>query len=126
MRAITAFLIVVLFSPICSAQSKTMTFEAKAYCQKGQTASGTISHVGTVAADPAILPLGSRIRVIGAGKHSGEYEVTDTGSKVKGKQIDIFLRTEDEARQFGKKIVKVKILKLGKRKNASASVPITR
>lgn len=125
MRAITVFLIVVLFSPICSAQSKTMTFEAKAYYQKGKTASGTISHVGTVAADPAILPLGSRIRVIGAGKHSGEYEVTDTGSKIKGKQIDIFLRTEDEARQFGKKIVKVKILELGKRKNASESVPVT-
>ena len=34
----------------------------------GATAAGTVPHEGIVAADPAVLPLGSRIRVTADGK----------------------------------------------------------
>ena len=50
-----------------------------------------MTRVGLVAADPAVLPLGSRIRVTGAGGYSGEYIVADTGALVKGRHIDIFM-----------------------------------
>src|SRR6266851_5305763 len=99
MRPIIALLLVsILCSPICSARSRarrprTMTFVATAHSQKGQTASGTSSRVGTVAADPRVLPLGSRIRVEGAGRYSGEYTVVDKGALVKGRHIDIFMPT---------------------------------
>src|SRR5262249_44840973 len=38
-------------------------FQATAYSDKGRTASGARSHPGIVAADPAVLPIGSRIRI---------------------------------------------------------------
>jgi 3D (Asp-Asp-Asp) domain-containing protein len=90
-----------------------MTFIATAHSQKGQTASGTTSHVGTVAADPAVLPLGSRIHVTGAGGYTGEYTVADTGALVKGRHIDIYMPTQAEAKKFGKQRVKVQIRQRG-------------
>ena len=91
----------------------TMTFVATAYSLKGRTASGTTGHAGTVAADPAVLPLGSRIQIKGAGKYSGDYTVTDTGASVKARRIDIHMATEAEAKKFGKQRVRVQILERG-------------
>jgi 3D (Asp-Asp-Asp) domain-containing protein len=96
-----------------AAQPRTMTFIATAHSQKGQTASGTTSHVGTVAADPAVLPLGSRIHVTGAGSYTGEYTVADTGTAVKGRHIDIYMPTHAEAKKFGKRRVRVQIRQRG-------------
>ena len=72
---------------------------------------GSKSRKGTVAADPNVLPLGSKIRVSGAGAYSGEYTVVDSGGKVKGNVIDICMSSVREARKFGRKQVEVKILK---------------
>jgi 3D (Asp-Asp-Asp) domain-containing protein len=94
-------------------RSGPMRFEATADSVEGITAKGTLTHDGIVAADPAVLPLGSVIRVSGAGPYSGTYVVTDTGSKVAGRKIDIFLPGVSEARQFGKKIVTVRIVRRG-------------
>jgi 3D (Asp-Asp-Asp) domain-containing protein len=91
----------------------TQTFIATAYAQKGQTASGAMTHVGLVAADPAVLPLGSRIRITGAGDYSGEYLVADTGALVKGRHIDIFMPSRAEAIKFGKQRVMVQIRRIG-------------
>jgi len=55
---------------------------ATAFDLKGLTRSGARPHGGIVSADPAFLPLGTRIRVTGAGQFSGVYLVTDTGAKV--------------------------------------------
>src|SRR5512143_3092026 len=74
-----------------------MNFTATAYSGGGVTASGVRPHRGIVAADPTVLPLGSRIRVHGAGEHSAEYLVQDTGGKVRGRQIDLYLPTHREA-----------------------------
>ncbi|HEY8133299.1 MAG TPA: 3D domain-containing protein [Thermoanaerobaculia bacterium] len=67
---------------------------------------------GTVAADPNVLPLGSKIRVRGAGPYSGEYTVVDSGRKVKGNVIDIYMSSDREARKFGKRKVEVEILEV--------------
>jgi 3D (Asp-Asp-Asp) domain-containing protein len=86
---------------------------ATAHSIEGITAAGTWSRPGTVAADPSVLPLGSRIRVVGAGNYSGEYSVEDTGAKVIGRHIDIYMPTNTEANRFGKQRVKVYILSEG-------------
>ena len=65
---------------------------------------------GTVAADPNVLPLGSKIRVSGAGTYSGEYTVVDSGRNVKGNVIDIYMSSVREARKFGKRKVQVEVL----------------
>ena len=87
-------------------------FEATAYCDYGITFSGVLVHRGIVAADPKVLPIGSIIDVK-AGDYSGIYTVMDTGGKVKGKIIDIYMPDYDEAIQFGRQPVVLKVLRHG-------------
>jgi len=89
---------------------RLLEFEATAYSVTGTTASGTQTRRGIVAADPRVLPIGSRIRVHGAGAYSGVYTVTDTGPAVKGREIDIFIPDGAEAQRFGRRRVHVEIL----------------
>src|ERR1700730_7603393 len=88
-------------------------FIATAYSVEGTGASGKWSHPGTVAADRKVLPLNSRIRVYGAGQYSGEYIVEDTGGKVDGHHIDVYMPSHAEAKKFGRQRVKVVVLKYG-------------
>jgi 3D (Asp-Asp-Asp) domain-containing protein len=88
-------------------------FIATAYSVEGTGASGKWSHPGTVAADRAVLPLNSRIRVYGAGRYSGDYTVEDTGGKVDGHHIDVYMPSLAEAKKFGRQRVKVVVLKYG-------------
>lgn len=90
----------------------TQPFEATAYSIEGETASGQQTREGIVAADPDILPLGSRIRVHDAGEYSGEYTVADTGRAINGREIDIYLRSDREAKDFGRRTVQVEVIEL--------------
>lgn len=88
------------------------TYTATAYSLPGRTASGKPVSRGLIAADPSVLPLGTRVRVE-AGSWSGEYLVADTGGAVKGRRIDIWTPTTREALQFGRRPVKLMVLELG-------------
>jgi 3D (Asp-Asp-Asp) domain-containing protein len=90
-------------------------FEATAYSLDGLTRSGRPVERGLVAADPKVLPLGSRIRVDGAGQYSGVYTVADTGRSIDGREIDIYIADEAEATRFGRRQVKVTVLERGSR-----------
>jgi 3D (Asp-Asp-Asp) domain-containing protein len=90
-----------------------LAFEATAYSQEGKTASGMRSHEGIVAADPKVLPLGTRIRVHDAGPYSRDYVVRDTGRTIKGREIDIYVDDDREAKRFGRKRVQVEVLAYG-------------
>ncbi|MCY7348086.1 MAG: 3D domain-containing protein [Pyrinomonadaceae bacterium] len=87
-------------------------FRATAYCLKGRTAMGSGVRRGIVAADPRVLPLGSRIQIT-AGSYSGIYTVADTGGAVKGRILDIWMPSCVEAVRFGRKSVMVS--RLGRR-----------
>ena len=98
------------------------TYTATAYSLRGRTASGRPVSRGLIAADPSVLPLGTRVRVE-AGPWSGEYIVADTGGAVRGRRIDIWTPTAREALQFGRRAVKVTVLSFGVRRGSrSASV----
>ena len=92
-----------------------ITYVATAYSLPGRTASGKHVSKGLIAADPAVLPLGTRVR-LDAGAYSGEYEVADTGTAVKGKKIDIWTPTFREACRFGRRVVKLTVLSYGPRR----------
>ena len=63
-----------------------------------KTATGTLPQVGrTVAVDPRVIPLGSRVYIEGIGERIAE----DTGGKVKGNKLDLFLPSVRECLQFG-------------------------
>jgi 3D (Asp-Asp-Asp) domain-containing protein len=92
-------------------QADVMTFLATAYCQPGTTASGADARQGIVAADPGVLPLGTVIRVDTPAFRNGVYRVLDTGRKIRGQHIDLFVRDCAEAKRFGRQQVRVTVVK---------------
>jgi 3D (Asp-Asp-Asp) domain-containing protein len=84
------------------------SFSATAYCLSGRTALGHSVRRGLIAADPRVLPLGSKV-IVSAGAWSGTYLVSDTGGGVKGKEIDIWVPSCAEARRFGRRTVTISI-----------------
>jgi 3D (Asp-Asp-Asp) domain-containing protein len=107
-------MILVLSAPASMAKiRRDGTYIMTAYTTPGTTASGEQAKRRLVAADPEVLPLGSQIRIMNAGPYSGEYEVGDTGPKIRGRKLDIYIANDAEAKKFGKQRVKVKVIKLG-------------
>lgn len=96
-------------------------YSATAYSLRGRTASGKPVARGVIAADPRVLPIGTRVRVE-AGAWSGEYIVADTGGAVKGRRIDIWTPTSGEAMRFGRRAVKLTVLELGGKRARNTSV----
>ena len=92
------------------------TYVATAYSLNGRTASGRRVSRGLIAADPSVLPLGTRVRVE-AGQYTGEYVVADTGGAVRGKRIDIWTPGSSEARRFGRRPVKLTVLSYGPKRS---------
>lgn len=78
------------------------------------TASGTTTQYGTIAVDPRVIPLGSRVYVVSdGGDQSWSYGpgiAEDTGGLIKENRIDLFFMTGEEADQFGVRPAKVYIL----------------
>lgn len=98
------------------------TFTATAYTIEGKTASGTHTRDGVVAADPKVLPIGSRIRITDAGQYSGVYVVSDTGRAIHGRELDIYIANNAEAKRFGKKQVQVEVLQHGEGRGSKPAV----
>jgi 3D (Asp-Asp-Asp) domain-containing protein len=95
-----------------SSASPSEEFHATAYCVTGITKSGVMAAPGHVAADPKVIPLGSMIYV-DSPLMGGIYQVRDTGDLVKGKIIDIFIPSYENCKEFGRRMVKVKVLRYG-------------
>jgi len=98
-----------------NAAGPATSYLATAYSLKGRTASGRMVSRGLIAADPRVLPLGSRVRVEHPG-YSGEYLVADTGGAIRGRHIDIWIPSSREAMRFGKRTVKLTVLSYGARR----------
>lgn len=91
---------------VSSRSTAAGTYTATAYCLKGRTALGHGVRRGIIAADPRVLRLGSKVS-LGAGSYSGEYLVSDTGGRIKGRKIDIWMANCAEARRFGRRTVSI-------------------
>jgi len=72
----------------------------------GLTCTGTRAKVGTVAVDPKVIPLGTRLYIEGYGFATAE----DTGGAVKGNIIDLYMNSSKEVYSFGRQKRKVYIL----------------
>jgi 3D (Asp-Asp-Asp) domain-containing protein len=88
-----------------------LAFVATAYCQGTITAAATAVTEGIVAADPAVLPLGTVIRVDGApAPYNRVYRVMDTGRRIQGHRIDVYIRDCAAAVQFGRRPVQLSLV----------------
>ena len=82
------------------------SFTATAYCLQGRTAMGHGVRRGIIAADPRVLRLGSKVNIT-SGPYAGQYLVSDTGGRIKGNKIDIWVPSCSEARRFGRRSVQI-------------------
>jgi 3D (Asp-Asp-Asp) domain-containing protein len=71
-----------------------------------RTRSGTIPNINTIAVDPKIIPLGSKVLINGK-----VYIAEDTGGNVKGMRIDFYRSTYPEAMKYGRQKVRAIWLK---------------
>jgi len=91
-----------------------LQFSATAYCKGETTASGVGVRTGIAAADPAILPVGSVVRLETPNpRYTGVWTVMDTGPAVRGRTVDLYLWSCKEALQFGRRKVRLTVLRLG-------------
>lgn len=91
-----------------------MEFTATAYCKGQTTASGVGVRTGVAAADPALLPVGSVVRLETPNpRYSGVWTVMDTGPAVRGRTVDLYLWSCKEALVFGRRPVRLTVLRLG-------------
>ncbi|MEO7193185.1 MAG: 3D domain-containing protein [Vicinamibacterales bacterium] len=104
--------------PPAVATGSRVQFIATAYCKGQTTASGVAAQNGVAAADPQMLPEGSVVRLEGVPeRHRGIYTVLDTGPKVVGRHLDLYIWSCNEALTFGRRAVTVTVLRLGWKPN---------
>ena len=66
-----------------------------------RTATGTTVHVGSVAVDKKVIPLGTEMFIVGStGYTYGNAVAEDTG--VRGAAVDLYMNTYQECKQFGR------------------------
>jgi 3D (Asp-Asp-Asp) domain-containing protein len=97
------------------ASNPVITVDATAYTASCEGCSG-ITKTGVnikdnpeekvIAVDPNVIPLGSEVYVEGYGYATAE----DIGGAIDGNEIDVFIPTEQEAKNWGRKQVKVTII----------------
>ncbi|MCU5529598.1 3D domain-containing protein [Bacillus cereus] len=68
---------------------------------------GKNPNIKLIAVDPKVIKLGTKVWVEGY----GEAIAGDTGGAIKGNRIDVLFPTEKQAREWGRKKVKIKIMK---------------
>jgi 3D (Asp-Asp-Asp) domain-containing protein len=95
-------------------QGARLRFTATGYCRGTTTASGVNVRSGIAAADPDLLPVGSVVQIDKLpDRYNGVYTVMDTGPKVHGRQLDIYIWNCDEALQLGRRSMVITVLRMG-------------
>lgn len=93
---------------------RVLVFEATAYCScakccgksNGITATGVQASSRTIAADWNVLPPGTEVHIEGIG-----YRVVeDRGGGIKGNKLDVWFLSHQEAWEYGRRQVEVRIL----------------
>ena len=84
---------------------RSLVVTATGYALPGHTSSGSPVGWGSVAVDPGVIPLGSRLSIPGYGLGVA----TDTGGAIQGARIDIWFPTLVQARTWGTRAVTITV-----------------
>ncbi len=82
---------------------RTLVVSSTGYSLPGNASTGIPVGWGVVAVDPAVIPLGTHLSVPGY----GEGVAADTGSAVRGADIDLWFPTLAQARAWGRQTVTI-------------------
>ena len=86
----------------------------KGHPDYGRTASGEFVKRGIIAVDTDVIPMHSKVLITGAGHLDGIYVAKDTGGAIVGNRVDIYVTTKEEAFNFGRRKVKLYVIREGK------------
>ena len=75
----------------------------------GITKSGKVASDGTVAVCPKTITLGTKLKIEGFGNKV--FRAEDIGKAVKGRRMEIWMKSHNKALQFGKKRLRVYVIK---------------
>ena len=86
---------------------KAIEVVATGYTHTGNpTFTGVYPQVGTIAVDPKVIPLGTKLFIEGYGKGIAQ----DTGGYINGNRIDLFFDSREEALTWGRRKIKAYII----------------
>jgi 3D (Asp-Asp-Asp) domain-containing protein len=111
----------IALSDIPPTTAQTFTMEATAYIDRGPTKFGgwdIPAGPGIVAIDPKVIEPYSKLFIEGY----GEALAVDSGKLIKGYKLDLWMDKRKDAIQWGRRQVKVTILRRGGQANESRSV----
>lgn len=80
---------------------------ASAYTGDTITATGQRPRWGTIAVDPKVIPLGSKVYVP---YYDKVFIANDTGGIIRGTMIDIFMKSATNMRNFGRRNLEIVVL----------------
>ena len=86
---------------------KKITVSATAYSGDGITATGTVPRWGTIAVDPTIIPYGTKVYIPQFDKY---FIAEDCGGGIRGNKIDIFMNSESQCNNWGKRSIDIYIV----------------
>ena len=87
-------------------QGRQITVMSTAYCLRGLTARGTSVNYGTIAVDPRIIPMGSKVYIPGY----GWGRALDTGGAIRGNIIDLWFPTSGQCYQWGCRKITITVM----------------
>lgn len=102
-RARTPALVTPTPSVAAAAGARTLIVSASAYALRGGTATGIPAGWGVAAVDPSYIPLGTQFTVPGY----GEAIASDTGSAIRGAEIDLWFPSVAAAQAWGRRTVTI-------------------
>ncbi|MGL5314001.1 MAG: 3D domain-containing protein [Peptostreptococcaceae bacterium] len=91
-----------------SGNSTYMKVVATAYAGDGITSTGTKPKWGTIAVDPRVIPYGTKVYIP---QFNMTFTAEDCGGAIKGNKIDIFMMSDSECYNWGRRTIDVYILK---------------
>lgn len=91
-----------------SSLGKKMTVSTTAYSGDGITSTGTVPKWGTISVDPNVIPYGTKVYIPQFNKY---FIAEDCGGGIKGNKIDIFMNSEAQCNNWGRRTIDVYIVK---------------
>ena len=90
-----------------SSLGRKMVVQATAYSGDGITSTGTVPKWGTIAVDPSVIPYGTKVYIPQFNKY---FIAEDCGGAIKGNKIDIFMNSESECVNWGRRTIDIYIV----------------